>query len=377
VALAILLIVLTLGVVVAQGEQLGGKVRTGSDVTIPASETVDHDLYIFGGTLTSNGTINGDLVAAGGNIDVNGPVNGDVLAAGGRIALNGPVSGDVRAAGGDVSIGGQVSKDVLATAGQVSIGGSVGQDLIVAGGQLNLTGSVAGGATGSVGTFTKTGSVAGTDSITVTGTQPSGFTPPPSNPVLDAIRQFIAVMLLAILLLWLVPRALGAAEAYVRLRPLPALGWGVVALIAYFVLVIVAVIAVIILAVILGFLGFGALLGIDLFGGFLAVSGITLAYIVAIAFVADAIVGLALARVFADRSGRAPLSGGAAMVAGPDRWSELGLLAAGVAVVVILTSLPVIGPWAKLIVVLLGLGALWLAWRRREVGPTPSAPPAG
>jgi hypothetical protein len=378
--LAVLLVVLTIGVVLAQGGQLGGKLLTGSEVTIPAGETVDHDIYAFGGTVTSNGSINGDLVAAGGTIDVNGAVTGDVLATGGRITLNGPVSGDVRAAGGQVTIAGNVAEDVLVTGGQVTIGGSVGQDLIVSSGQLNLTGTVAGSAVGTVGAYTKSGSIAGTDSITVTGNQASTLAPP-SNPVLDAIRQFIAVLLVALLALWLMPRAFGVAEAQVRERPLPSLGWGIGAVIGYVVVIVVICIVAILIAIVLGLLGFGALVGIDVFGAFVLVAGLTLAFIIAVGFLADAIVGLALARVFAQRSGRmAGTPSGASMV-GRDRWADLGLLAIGVAVVVVLTSLPVVGGWLKLVVVLVGLGALWLAWRRSRMAmpavtpPEPATPP--
>src|SRR6266542_4469651 len=103
-----LLVLLTIGVVLAKDEQLGGKLLTGSDVTIPAGATIDHDLYVFAGSVTSDGTINGDIVVAGGNVTLNGPVNGDVLAAGGRISITGPVSGDVRAAGGQLTIDGDV-----------------------------------------------------------------------------------------------------------------------------------------------------------------------------------------------------------------------------------------------------------------------------
>lgn len=368
-----LLALLTMGVVLAQGEQLGGKLLTGTDVTIPAGQTIDHDVYAFGGTVTSSGTINGDLVAAGGTVTVNGPVNGDVIAAGGRVSITGPVSGDVRAAGGQVTISGDVSEDVLVAGGQVSIDGQVGQDLIVSGGQLTLTGSVAGSATGSAGTYTKTGSVAGTDSVTITGNQAGNFTPAPSNPVLDAVRQFLTVLLVAVLALWLVPRAFAATEAEVRSRPLPSLGWGVLACLAYIVVVIVIFVIVIVLAIVLGLLGFGALLGIDLLGGFIAISGVTLAFIVAAAFVADAIVGLALARFVMDRAGRSAVPAGGSRPLARDRWSDLGLLAVGVAVVVVLTSLPILGPWVKLVVVLLGLGALWLASRRG--GITSSAAP--
>jgi hypothetical protein len=372
--LAVLLVVLTIGVVLAQGGELGGKLLTGSEVTIPAGETVDHDIYAFGGTVTSNGTINGDLVVAGGNIDVNGLVTGDVLATGGRISINGPVTGDVRAAGGQVSIVGDVAEDVLVTGGQVTIGGSVGEDLIVSSGQLNLSGTVAGSAVGTVGAYAKSGSIAGTDSITVTGNQASTLAPP-SNPVLDAIRQFIAVLLVAVLALWLVPRAFGVAEAQVRERPLPSFGWGIAAVIGYVVLIVVICIVAVLLAIALGLLGFGALVGIDLIGGFVLVSGITLAFIIAAGFVADAIVGLAIARAFMERSGRSAAAPSGASMMSRDRWADLGLLAIGVAIVVVLTSLPVVGGWLKLVVVLVGLGALWLAWRRSRTPVRIGMPP--
>jgi uncharacterized membrane protein len=56
------------------------------------------------------------------------------------------------------------------------------------------------------------------------------------------------------------------------------------------------------------------------------------------------------------------------------RWRELGLLAAGAAVVVLVTSIPVIGGWLKLAVILFGLGAFavvwWHGWRSRpETAP--------
>jgi hypothetical protein len=366
VALAALLAVVTVGVVLAQGGLLGGKVLTGSDVTIPSGETVDHDLYVFAGTVASSGTINGDLVVAGGNIDINGPVKGDILVTGGRISINGAVTGDVRTAGGQVTINGEVSEDVLAAAGQVTINGRVGQDLIVGTGQLTVTGTVAGGAVGSAGTYTKSGTISGADSITVTGNDSRPVTVSRPNPVLDAIRQFLTVLAVALLALWLAPRLFRAAEAEVRTRPLPSLGWGVVAIIAFIVAIIVIVIVMILLAVVLGALGFGALVGIDIFGGLVLIAALVLTFTVAAAFLVDAIVGLALARLVAGRSDRFATAVERSSTRVSDRWSDLGLIVVGVAFVVLLTSLPVIGGWIGLVVLLLGLGALWLA---RRSGP--------
>jgi hypothetical protein len=372
--LALPLALLTVGVVLGQGGQLGGKLLTGSDVTIPAGETIDHDIYVFGGSLTSNGTINGDVVAFGGSVDVNGPVKGDVLAAGGRVSINGAISGDVRVAGGQISIGGDVTEDVLAAGGTVALNGRVGQDLIVSGGQLSLTGSVAGSAIGSAGTYSKTGTIAGTDSITITGNRAATVTRAPSNPVLDAIRQFIVVLLVAVLALWLAPRMFGAAEGQVRRRPLPSFGWGLAAVVAYIVLIVVIFVLMILLAIAFGSLGFDALVGIDVVGGIVLILGSTLTFLVVAGFVAQAVVGLALARLVAGETGRTVFPEGSRLLAS-DRLPDLGLLAAGVAIVVILTALPVVGGLATFVVALLGLGALWLASGRWRPGALAAPPP--
>ena len=85
-------------------ELLGGKVRTGNTVNVPAGEVVDHDLYLFAGTATMDGTVNGDLVVIAGTITVHGPVSGEIIAAGGTIQLDGNVGGAVRVGGESISI---------------------------------------------------------------------------------------------------------------------------------------------------------------------------------------------------------------------------------------------------------------------------------
>jgi hypothetical protein len=209
----------------------------------------------------------------------------------------------------------------------------------------------------------------------VTGNQAGTVGQLTSNPVLDAIRHFIVVILIAFIALLLAPQAMRAAEAWVRERPLPSAGWGALAFIGYFVLVTVLLIVMVLLAILFGLLGFGTVVAIDVFGGLVLIAGVTLAFIVVVAFLADAIVGLALARLIVGWSGRGrPVGAGGPdssttgrpeprFGAGADRWSELGWLAVGVAIVVVLSSLPIIGGIVKLAVVLLALGALWLAWR--------------
>jgi hypothetical protein len=372
-SLAAVIALLTSGVVLAsEQQQLGGKVITGDTVTIASGDTVDHDLYVFAGRANIDGTVNGDLVAAGGNVNINGTVTGDVIVAGGQVTVGGKVGGHLRVAGGQAAVNGDVAKDVLAAGGQVTIPGKVGQDLIVWAGDLVLSGSVTGSTTGSAGNYDKSGSIGGSDGIVITGDRAQPIPIAPRNPVLDAIRQFVAVLLIAVLAMWLVPRAFAAAEERARVEPVPSFGWGIVAFVGYIVALIAIVVLGIILAIVFAALGFGGLLALDVFGAFVAFAGLTLAFILAAGFLADAVVGLALARAVGARTGWSTRY--AATSTGQGRWADLGLLAAGVAVVVILTALPVIGGLFKLIVVLVGLGALWLAWRRVRMTPMMTAP---
>jgi cytoskeletal protein CcmA (bactofilin family) len=353
--------------------QTSDKLRTGDSVTIPAGETVSNDLYAFAGTVRVDGTVDGDLVATGGSIDITGTVTGDVLAAGGNVSISGTVGGDARIAGGTLNIDGAVSEDLVASGGRVTISpsGTVGEDALVWAGQLAVDGAVAGDLTARVGTYAKTGTVGGTEDVQITSGPGQPSTPAPEQTVagraIDAVQHFLVVLAVGGVLIWLVPRGYAAMKTAIQRRPLPAAGWGILGLFGYFVALIVIVLAMVLLAILFGTLGFGDLVGVDVLGGIVAILGVTLAFVIACAYVADAIVGAALAGLILRE-------------ASATRTREFGLLAAGAAVVVLLSSLPVLGPWVKLVVVVLGLGALLLvvmqAWRPPPPEPvTWSVPP--
>ncbi len=360
---------LVLASLVLATDRLGGKLRFGDTVVVPASETVDHDLYVFAGQITMDGTVNGDLVASGGNVRINGTVTGDVVAAGGMVDLAGNVKGDVRVAGGQVTAGGVVGEDLVAGAGQLSVTKSVGGDLIFGAGNASVDGKIVGSIEGSAGTYQRTGSFGGTENVSV-GQRGAAPTPAAGNVVLDAVRHFVVVLLFGAIGLWLLPRAFRATEDVLRRRTLASLGFGVLALIGYLVAWILVIILIVLLAIALGLLTFGALATIEAVAGILALGVLTFIFVLIVAFIADALVGLAIGRLIVPALGmRGPAS---------DRWQELGVLALGAALVVIATSLPAIGGIVKLCVALLGLGALtlvaWGAWRGMR--PAPSAPPA-
>jgi hypothetical protein len=357
-ALGALLAMLGTAAVAGQGD-LGGKLRTGNEVRVPAGETVASDLYASGGSVIVDGTVNGDLVATGGSVTVNGQVTGDVLAAGGNVLVAGPVGGDVRVAGGQVSISGQVAEDVLAAGGQVELTpqSTVGQDVIASAGQLVLNGTVTGSVTGYAANYQRDGTVGGSDEVVVNQAAPPQDQTP--DAIADAIRHFVVVVLVGLLALWLLPRLTTRAAALVRERPLNALAWGIGALIAVIVLVIAIPVVVVLVAIVLGGLGFDTLAALEVFAGIVATIAVIVGYAFLAWIVADAIIGLGLARLVwsaAEAPAGARIDWGRALL----------MLVVGAAVVVILTSLPIVGPWLKLLVVLVGVGALVAAWRSRR-----------
>lgn len=115
-------------------------------VYLPESMTVSGLYFKNAGTITIDGNINGETYLIGGQIIVNGNVNGDLLATGGTVAINGNVSDNVRIAGGTVSISGNVGKNVLVLAGQTEIekAARINGNLTIASGNAQVLGTIAG-----------------------------------------------------------------------------------------------------------------------------------------------------------------------------------------------------------------------------------------
>lgn len=366
---AVALLATSAGVALAGEESLGGKLRSGNSVTVESGETVAGDLYLVGGSLVVDGTVEGDLVAAGGDIRVNGTVSGDLVAAGGTVTVAGSVDGDARIAGGQITVGGDVGEDLLVAGGQATLtaSGSVGEDLIVSAGQLSLAGSVAGSVQGGAGTYQRTGTVGGEENVAVGDPETEEEEADDAvDDILEAIEHYVVVLLVGALGLWLAPRTMRAAAEAIRRRPLAALGTGLLAFLGWLLGIIGVVVVVILVAIISGLIAFGQLAGIVVFAAGVLIALAIFAFVVVVSYVADALVGLALANLVRTES--------------RSRWTEFGLLAVGAAIVVALTSLPVVGGWIQLVVALVGLGgltlALWTAWRARRSGPVAQLPPA-
>ena len=358
VLLAVALVVLPAAATVQQSE-LGGKVRSGREVTVPATETVQGDLIASGGTVRVDGRVDGDLVASGGQVFVAGTVTGDVLVAAGSTTISGEVGGDLRAGTGQVRIEGHVGEDVLLGAGQATITSRahIGGDLIFGAGRMQMDGTVAGSVLGSTGNYSNGGSVGGTEHVNIQ--QPEEAREPTlADRAVDVLRRYVSILVIGVLLLWLLPRVLRRAADAARGRPLLSFGVGILGFIAVIVLLIGVILFIVLVAIVLGLLGLGSLAGVTVFGGVLVAAIIVFLFVLAVVFAAPATVGLALGRLLVRTDGRS-------------FGSWLGALALGVLVVVLVASIPVAGGFLEALLVLLGLGALLLTARpgRRTITP--------
>jgi cytoskeletal protein CcmA (bactofilin family) len=126
------------------GPAAAADIRSGQDITIGTTDTIEDDLYAFGNNIAINGTIHGDLIATGNNISIDGTVTGDVIAAGNTVAIRGQVGGTVRAAASSVVLDGKVTNDLVAAGNEVTIlgNGRVGRDAVVGATNATLSGQI-------------------------------------------------------------------------------------------------------------------------------------------------------------------------------------------------------------------------------------------
>jgi cytoskeletal protein CcmA (bactofilin family) len=342
----------------AQQTELDGKVRSGREVTIPAGETVQGDLIATAGTVRVDGRVDGDLVASGGQVIVAGTVTGDVLVGAGSTTISGEVGGDLRAGAGQARIEGRVGEDATLGVGQATVTSEaeIGGDLIFGAGRMQMDGTVEGSVLGSTGNYARGGSVEGSEQVNVE--QPEAEPEPTlADRAVDALRRYVSILVVGVLLLWLLPRMLRGAADAARGRPLVSLGVGILGFVGVIVALVLVILVIVLVAILLSLLGLGSLAGVTVFGGLLVAAIIVFLFVFAVAFAAQATVGLALGRLLVRTDGH------------PSFLSGLGALALGVLVVVLVAAIPLVGGWLGALLVLLGLGALLLMARpgRRRV----------
>jgi cytoskeletal protein CcmA (bactofilin family) len=400
---------------------LAFETREGDNIVIGAGEVIEDDLYVGANTFTLDGTVKGDLIVFGSTIEINGTVEGDLLAAGQTVVVRGTVTDDVRIAGQALILDSdaQVGDDVLAAGFSIEDkkGSSVGGDFIYVGYQALLAGDVAEDVRVAVGGLQLSGSIGGDVKAEVgepgEGPPPMLFMPGvpsmPSVPLgltvdegahiggkldytsasewsipagvvagaimrhepeveveeevvvsparraadwfLGHLRRLATLLLVGLLIVWVVPSWTEKATGALRAKPLPSLGWGVVSIAVFILALLVILIVTIIVAVILGLITLGGLAGTTAWTGALTMALLAFCFSIAVTYVTKVVVSFLGGRLILARLK-------------PD-WAEgrIWPLVVGVVLFVIITAIPILGWLVNLVVVLLGLGALWLLGR--------------
>lgn len=160
----------------------------GSD--LPASETIDDDLFIAGEIVTVDGTVNGDLFAVGGTVTINGIVNGSLMTSGQTIIINGEIAGSVYSGASAVTLGenAKVGRNMYFGGYSLKIdeGASITRDLAIGGYQAMIDGEIGRNISAGAGALEIGGTIGGDITAEVAGTD-EGFMPfqffmPPDAP---------------------------------------------------------------------------------------------------------------------------------------------------------------------------------------------------
>lgn len=356
--------------------------RTDTSITIGEGEVIDDDLYLLGTTLIINGTVTGDVFAAGTTIRINGTVNGNVSLVGESVTIDGTVSQGARVAANDFSISGSVGQDLVLLGNTTFVGSSavIGRDLILTVSSMTIDGTIERRIAGVADMVTHNGSVGAEFDISVGdliitdgasiggdltyrsekeaeiagGAEIGGETTQEMAAETDdidvgfsfdsiafGVAGLIMTAVYGTALLLIFPRLSVTASNQLLENPLMSIGMGIVFLI------VVPIVSILVMITVIGIpLGLIALL----------LYGIAL-------FSAQVFVGMTIGRLilsfFAD---------------GKRRLIQFFGLLIGLLILYGISFIPYVGPWAPLIVVILGLGGLMMAIGRLRHEPARGTP---
>lgn len=370
--------------------------------------TVDGDLFATGSIVTLNGLVKGSMMVAAQTIEINGMVDGSIYAGSSAMSLTeNAVIGRNLYYGGfglESEAGSSVGRDLLVGAYQAQLSGEISRDLLAGLAALELNGKVGGDADVDVAgpgetvrymppMFSPPGAPAMIDPGLRVGPEaeiggilkytspaeqtgaievvpgggvvyrtpvPAETTPTPEPRVsieleigkwiLARAREFVTLLVLGGLAIWLIPALLKRWAERVRTQPMPSAGWGLVAVLLGY--AGAAALALLILAV-------GIFLAIVTLGGLarsffgVGFSGLGLVFTIF-----NLLVSYGSKVVVAYLGGRLIVGQFSAGAVEHKVWPLL----VGVTLYVLLRSIPFLGWVIGVIVTLLGLGAIWLVF---------------
>jgi cytoskeletal protein CcmA (bactofilin family) len=418
-------------VVVEEGEVIEDDLYASAN-TVEVKGTIKGDLLAAGNLiiLAETGVVEGDLMAGGQGVVINGTVNDDVRIAGAVLAVGekAKIGSDLVAFGYslEISPGGAIGQDIVYYGGQALLSGEITRNATIGTGSLKLEGTIGGDVDADLGgvresmpynplafmpavpgmpqvpsvagglTIGKETLIGGNLSYTapqeasipdgvISGNTTYKPTPPttgeeaakakqPSTAkkvltwFFSFLRELATLFLVGILFIYLWPRLLDDGSTIIQSKPWQSLLWGIVAYLAVIFAIILVIIVVVLIMVILGLITLGGLMGTAFGLGVVTISGLSVAFHVAVSYLSKILVSFLVGKLIFTR------------LAPEKAQNRLIPLIIGLLIVVLLASIPILGTIVNVVVVLLGLGALWLLglgwWNKRTkvaevLAPTP------
>jgi cytoskeletal protein CcmA (bactofilin family) len=419
--LAISLAILSIFAVATPARAL--EFKSGNNVLIPQGEIVEDDLYVTAETFILEGTIKGDLVvfAASVHIKPSGVIEGDLLAGAQSIVVEGGIQDDARVGGAalvfgsdslvaddliatgyslETMTGNQVGGDVLFAGFQAKLGGDIEGSLIVFANGLDLQGSVGEDVTAELGSaqdappflpfgfFPNMPSMPSVPGGLTVGSQaqiggdleysseqifiiPEGIvtgdetriepTPIPEEIIDESaapsranvwfrqnISNLLALLVLGLLMAWLTPGFLGRGAQALRTKPWHSLGLGILSFAVIFFAVLILGAVTVLLTLLLGVITLGELVWVTIIAGIIVMAVLVFLFVVSVWYLSKLVASYVAGRFILEKIK-------------PD-WAESRYwsMVLGVILFAILVSIPYVGWLIGIIVMLFGMGALFL-----------------
>lgn len=173
------------------GMLLGGTALAAEFVSteiyrLPAGEVITDDVYIAANTIYIDGTIDGDLIAVGNYVEISGIVTKDAIIAAAEINIRGAIQDDARLGAARIMISGTIGDDLLMAAGGgaggfpfpigrrtveqgIRLGKSarIGGDVVLGAGEALVDGAIAGDLLAAAGSLVLAAEVAGAAQLDV------------------------------------------------------------------------------------------------------------------------------------------------------------------------------------------------------------------
>ncbi len=383
--------------------------RGGERVIIETDEVIDDDLFANGQRIEVDGTIRGDLFASGQEVVINGQVEGSVFMSGQTLEMNGQIDGSLYASGYSLVVGrtaeigrnlyfggfsletepdSVVNRSVYGGGYQLLLNGDIAGDVSTGSAALELNGAVDGDVSAEVSEAGQrpvfmpnfpgsvpvvapgyrlgdTASIGGQENIAISSAQVdvgdsvAAF----AWSVLRArLGEFITLLIVGGLLVWLWPVMVQQVSGTAQEKPLPSAGWGCLITIIVPIALAVVMLILIVIALLLGLLTFGQLRGDILTIGGISVAWLTVVFTFIFFTVTKVVIAYLVGRLILSRFTGALSSS----------WLNAAALVLGVLIYEIVRVIPFVGGLVAALVMLVGLGAMYLTLRQPE---RPALPP--